>query len=112
MVFENDDALGDPIYALFKADDDLRQDMLTLQIITLMNKVKCLTLLVVTIQVWQRENLDLSLTPYTCLPLGPDKGMIEIVLESQTIANIQKVFAQVICSIKYRLGVWWYGSSF
>eukprot|EP01105_Mastigella_eilhardi_P027980 TRINITY_DN894_c0_g2_i5.p1 TRINITY_DN894_c0_g2~~TRINITY_DN894_c0_g2_i5.p1 ORF type:complete len:1628 (-),score=329.83 TRINITY_DN894_c0_g2_i5:65-4318(-) len=79
LVFENYDPLGDNIYAIFKADDDLRQDMLSLQIIAIMNKV------------WQQEELDLQMTLYTCLALGKSRGMIEVVLESQTIAHIQKV---------------------
>eukprot|EP01105_Mastigella_eilhardi_P019618 TRINITY_DN462_c4_g1_i2.p1 TRINITY_DN462_c4_g1~~TRINITY_DN462_c4_g1_i2.p1 ORF type:complete len:1707 (+),score=401.01 TRINITY_DN462_c4_g1_i2:109-5229(+) len=80
LVFENADIFGDNISAIFKADDDLRQDMLSLQVISLMNKV------------WQQENLELNLTIYTCIALGAGKGLIEVVLDSQTIANIQKVY--------------------
>ena len=39
IVFENDDSYGDDIYVIFKNGDDLRQDMLTLQMIRIMDKL-------------------------------------------------------------------------
>ena len=57
---------------------DLRQDMLTLQIINIMDNI------------WQQEGLDLRLLPYGCLSTGHRIGFIEIVRKSETIANIQK----------------------
>ncbi|XP_012891283.1 PREDICTED: phosphatidylinositol 4,5-bisphosphate 3-kinase catalytic subunit delta isoform-like isoform X1 [Dipodomys ordii] len=62
---------------IFKNGDDLRQDMLTLQMIQLMDIL------------WKKEGLDLRMTPYGCLPTGDRTGLIEVVLHSDTIANIQ-----------------------
>ncbi|XP_014639329.1 phosphatidylinositol 4,5-bisphosphate 3-kinase catalytic subunit delta isoform isoform X2 [Diceros bicornis minor] len=62
---------------IFKNGDDLRQDMLTLQMIQLMDVL------------WKQEGLDLRMTPYGCLSTGDRTGLIEVVLHSDTIANIQ-----------------------
>ncbi|XP_013928494.1 PREDICTED: phosphatidylinositol 4,5-bisphosphate 3-kinase catalytic subunit delta isoform-like [Thamnophis sirtalis] len=55
----------------------LRQDMLTLQMIQLMDIL------------WKQEGLDLRMTPYGCLSTGDKMGLIEVVMNSDTIANIQ-----------------------
>lgn len=39
LVFENYDSDEDPIYVIFKAGDDLRQDALTVQMLQLMDNV-------------------------------------------------------------------------
>ena len=83
LVFENADTNGDSIWLIFKSGDDLRQDLLTLQMLGIMDKI------------WKKEGLDLCLTPYKCIATGNGMGMIETVLDSDTTANIQKNFGGV-----------------
>lgn len=61
--------------AIFKSGDDLRQDQLVIQIITLFNDLLL------------RENLDLKLTPYRILATSPTSGFVEFV-ESSPLASI------------------------
>jgi hypothetical protein len=75
LVFTNASG-GDDVYIIFKAGDDLRQDMLTLQMIRLMDKL------------WSGDNLDLQMSPYGCVATGDEIGMIEVVLNSETTAKI------------------------
>ncbi|KAL9654688.1 hypothetical protein ABK040_006750 [Willaertia magna] len=76
LCFKNADETGDDIKVMFKAGDDLRQDLLTLQVLKVMDTL------------WKKEGLDLHMQPYGCICTGEMTGMIEIVLNSQTIANI------------------------
>ncbi|KAI5094270.1 phosphatidylinositol 4,5-bisphosphate 3-kinase catalytic subunit gamma isoform isoform X1 [Silurus meridionalis] len=69
---------SDTIGIIFKDGDDLRQDMLILQILLIMESI------------WETESLDLSLLPYGCISTGNKIGMIEIVKDAATIANIQQ----------------------
>jgi phosphatidylinositol-4,5-bisphosphate 3-kinase len=68
----------EPVHVLFKAGDDLRQDMLTLQAFKLMESL------------WLTHDLDLQLSLYDCLTLGHEVGMLEIVPESCTLAEVHK----------------------
>lgn len=52
---------------IFKTGDDLRQDQLVIQIITLMNNLLL------------KENLDLKLTPYSILATSPQTGAVQFV---------------------------------
>jgi len=72
------DTCDEPYYLIFKSGDDIRQDLLTLQMLNIMD------------QMWKKENLDFNLTIYRCLATSDSVGMIEVVLEAETIANIQK----------------------
>ncbi len=63
---------------LYKYGDDLRQDILTLQIIYLMDKI------------WLEEGLDLNMTPYRVLGTGDQRGYLEFVGNSKTVAAMQK----------------------
>ncbi|XP_065671511.1 phosphatidylinositol 3-kinase catalytic subunit type 3 isoform X3 [Hydra vulgaris] len=63
--------------AIFKNGDDLRQDQLVLQIITLMNKLL------------MRENLDLKLIPYNVLATSIVQGLVQFI-DSQAVAQILK----------------------
>ncbi|KAI9046895.1 hypothetical protein LZ554_008973 [Drepanopeziza brunnea f. sp. 'monogermtubi'] len=62
---------------IFKTGDDLRQDQLVIQIITLMD------------QLLQKENLDLKLSPYKILATGATAGAAQFVpsMSLQSIVN-------------------------
>ncbi|XP_051281142.1 phosphatidylinositol 4,5-bisphosphate 3-kinase catalytic subunit delta isoform isoform X2 [Dicentrarchus labrax] len=78
LLYKNPQAQGDMVGIIFKNGDDLRQDMLTLQMIQLMENL------------WKKEGLDLRMIPYACLSTGNKMGLIEVVKNSDTIANIQR----------------------
>ena len=80
MVFRNQEELGSSVYQIFKNGDDLRQDMLTIQLFRIMDSL------------WQDQGLDLRLSPYCCLSTGNQIGMIEIVSNAFTLAKIHKKF--------------------
>lgn len=61
--------------AIFKLGDDLRQDQLILQMITLMDKLL------------SKENLDLKLTPYRVLATSTKHGFVQFI-ESVTVAQV------------------------
>ncbi|KAM7355935.1 phosphatidylinositol-4-phosphate 3-kinase catalytic subunit Pi3K68D isoform 2-T2 [Cochliomyia hominivorax] len=63
--------------AIFKSGDDLQQDMLTIQLIRVMNKM------------WLAEGLDLKMVTFNCVPTGYKKGMIELVSDAETLRKIQ-----------------------
>jgi phosphatidylinositol-4,5-bisphosphate 3-kinase len=81
LVFENADPYGQEIVVMFKSGDDLRQDMLTIQVLSVMDSI------------WLHNGLDLRMSPYKVLATGVNKdmegvGMMEIVLDSETINTI------------------------
>lgn len=61
--------------AIFKYGDDLRQDQLILQMITLMDKLL------------RRENLDLKLTPYRVLATSSKHGIMQYI-DSVPVAEV------------------------
>uniref|UniRef100_A0A8C3T393 phosphatidylinositol-4,5-bisphosphate 3-kinase n=1 Tax=Chelydra serpentina TaxID=8475 RepID=A0A8C3T393_CHESE len=77
IVYNNKMFGGDLLGIIFKNGDDLRQDMLTLQILRLMDLL------------WKEAGLDLRMLPYGCLATGDHSGLIEAVSASETIADIQ-----------------------
>lgn len=68
-------ANGGNLKIIFKKGDDLRQDQLVIQMVTLMDRLLKL------------ENLDLHLTPYRVLATGHDEGMMEFI-PSKSLAQI------------------------
>lgn len=82
LVFANADPSGAPHVVIFKAGDDLRQDLLTLQLLRFMDEV------------WLQQGMDLRLSPYKVIATGTTEqrrgcGLIEVVLSSMTTAGIQ-----------------------
>ncbi|KAI7735497.1 hypothetical protein M8C21_017855 [Ambrosia artemisiifolia] len=66
---------GGCLKIIFKKGDDLRQDQLVVQMVSLMDRLLKL------------ENLDLHLTPYRVLATGHDEGMLEFI-PSKSLAQI------------------------
>ncbi|KAH7963432.1 hypothetical protein HPB52_021159 [Rhipicephalus sanguineus] len=73
--FLTDDVEGGEYVAIFKHGDDLRQDQLILQTITLMDKLL------------RKENLDLKLTPYCVLASSTKHGFVQYI-ESTSVADV------------------------
>ncbi|XP_078715059.1 phosphatidylinositol 4-phosphate 3-kinase C2 domain-containing subunit alpha-like isoform X2 [Lampetra fluviatilis] len=77
VSFLNADPSGEDIQIMFKVGDDLRQDMLTLQMIKIMDKI------------WLQEGLDMRMVLFKCISTGKERGMVELVLASDTLRKIQ-----------------------
>ncbi|CAF94954.1 unnamed protein product, partial [Tetraodon nigroviridis] len=77
LSFQNLDPLGDHINVIFKSGDDLRQDMLTLQVIRIMNKI------------WIQEGLDMRMVIFKCFSTGRGRGMVEMIPHADTLRKIQ-----------------------
>uniref|UniRef100_I3KEN5 Phosphatidylinositol 4-phosphate 3-kinase C2 domain-containing subunit alpha n=1 Tax=Oreochromis niloticus TaxID=8128 RepID=I3KEN5_ORENI len=77
LALVNADPLGEEINVMFKVGEDLRQDMLALQMIRIMDRI------------WLHEGLDLRIVNFKCISTGKDKGMVELVPSSDTLRKIQ-----------------------
>lgn len=78
LQFHNADRIGRPVLTIFKIGDDLRQDILTLQLLHIMDRL------------WKENGLNLHLIPYKCVATGASQGFIEVVQNSLTLADIHK----------------------
>uniref|UniRef100_A0A8C4ZNN8 Phosphatidylinositol 3-kinase catalytic subunit type 3 n=1 Tax=Gadus morhua TaxID=8049 RepID=A0A8C4ZNN8_GADMO len=97
LIFKAEDGVMYPV--IFKHGDDLRQDQLILQIISLMDKLL------------RKENLDLKLTPYKVLATSTKHGFMQFV-QSVPVAevlategNIQSFFRRHAPSEKGPYGI-------
>ncbi|VDO24797.1 unnamed protein product [Haemonchus placei] len=78
-----------PTYEIiFKNGDDLRQDMLVVQMLELMDSI------------WKRNQLDCCLSTYPVLPMGTKYGMIGVVPNCSTIFEIQSDGGKVGTAVK------------
>ena len=74
LMCQNAQPGGNPVRTMFKNGDDLRQDILTLQIISVMDKI------------WLQNNMDLKMTPYKVIGTHCMQGYLEFVPDCMTLA--------------------------
>jgi len=75
LAFKNAET-GEAYYVIYKVGDDLRQDVLVLQLIRMIDML------------WKTEGLDLKLSPYRVLAMGDECGMLEVVRSAATTSDI------------------------
>jgi phosphatidylinositol-4,5-bisphosphate 3-kinase len=78
LELKNADDKGNDIIVLFKAGDDLRMDIVTLQLFKIMQTL------------WYKNHLNLKMSLYNVISTGDMEGMLEVVTNSATVAQIHK----------------------
>merc|ERR1711865_627709 len=76
LCFDTVRPVGQKYQVLFKCGDDLRQDQLVLQSLSLFDRI------------WQLDDMNLNMIPYGCIATGFEVGLIEVVPNATTIAAI------------------------
>ena len=84
--FKTSDGLKYPV--IFKTGDDLRQDQLVIQIISLMDRLL------------QKENLDLKLSPYRILATSANAGAVQFVPSMSLAAASAKYRGSILAYLK------------
>ena len=79
LVLNSRDNDGGIIKAIYKVGDDLRQDMLTLQMIRVMDRL------------WLKAGIDLRMVSFKCVPTGWKAGIVEFVEDASTLRQIQVI---------------------
>ena len=88
LELKNADDNGEDIIVLFKAGDDIRMDIVTLQLFKIMQTL------------WYKNNIPLKMSLYSVISTGDMEGMLEVVTNSATLATIHKEQGGALQSFK------------
>ena len=88
LTFKNAEENGENIVVMYKTGNDLRMDIITLQLFKIMQTL------------WYKNKLNLKMTIYNVISTGNQEGMIEIITNSYTISQIHKEQGGALQSFK------------
>lgn len=88
LTLKNSENGGELIPIIFKTGDDLRQDILSLQLIRVMDMI------------WLENGLDLRMKPYQVIATGDQSGIIEAVIKAETTAKIHREYGGALGALK------------
>ncbi|KAK8776631.1 hypothetical protein V5799_030024 [Amblyomma americanum] len=96
LVFRPCEEAAEKIEAIYKAGDDLRQDMLMLSVIRLMDKL------------WLESGMDLKMLTFKCIATGENRGFVEAVRDVSTLRVIQTEHSGVTGAFNNRTITDWF----
>ena len=88
LTLRNAEEGGENIVVMFKSGDDLRMDIVTLQLFKIMQTL------------WYKNHLYLKMSIYNVISTGDQEGMLEMVTNSATVAQIHKEQGGALQSFK------------
>lgn len=76
LVMHDCDVAKPNVVLMLKVGDDLRQDILIMQLLRVMDDL------------WKKEGLDMSMMLYDCISTGFERGLLQVVLNATTVGRI------------------------
>ena len=76
LVMHDSDVAKPNVVLMLKVGDDLRQDILILQLLRVMDDL------------WKKEGLDMNMMLYGCISTGFERGLLQVVLNATTVGRI------------------------
>ncbi|XP_037569711.1 LOW QUALITY PROTEIN: phosphatidylinositol 4-phosphate 3-kinase C2 domain-containing subunit alpha-like [Dermacentor silvarum] len=96
LVFRSSEEAAEKIEVIYKAGDDLRQDMLMLSVIRLMDKL------------WLESGMDMKMLTFKCIATGENHGFVEAVRDVSTLRAIQTAHSGVTGAFNNRTITDWF----
>lgn len=76
LTMHNANQSASKVVLMLKVGDDLRQDILILQLLRVMDDI------------WRKEGLEMQMMLYNCISTGFERGLLQVVLNATTLGRI------------------------